>query len=236
MAVFFIAGKFNFVKKALQIFFFHYATIQMSSNNILTPKQTRIYQYIQKCRRESNTAPTYREIAEEFGFKSPKAAEDHVSALEKKGYVRRRCGRSRGIELLIHEIPNSNTVTIPILGNIQAGPPQYQVENLSGTLAIDEAIIGKVKGHRLFALRVNGDSMDGRSIHDGDWVVADVDAMPHEGDVVVALIDGQNTLKTLIKRKGGYLLKAENAKYSDLIPSKEMRIQGVVKVLYRRVS
>lgn len=208
----------------------------MSSNNTLTPKQAQIYEYLQKCRRESNTAPTFREIARQFGFKSPKAAEDHVSALEKKGYVRRRIGRSRGIELLSYEIQSSNTVAIPILGNIQAGPPQYQVENLSGTLAVDETILGKAKGHRLFALRVNGDSMDGRSIHDGDWVVADVDATPHEGAVVVALIDGQNTLKTLIKRKGGYLLKAENAKYSDLIPSKEMTIQGVVKVLYRRVS
>ncbi len=160
-----------------------------------------------------------------------------MNALEKKGYVRRHSGRSRGIELLSRESAITNTaVTVPVLGNIQAGPPQDQAENLSGTLVVDEAMLGTAKGHRLFALRVSGDSMDGRSIHDGDWVVADVDATPHEGNVVVALIDGQNTLKTLIKRQGRYLLKAENVKYSDLIPSKEMTIQGVVKVICRRVS
>ncbi len=160
-----------------------------------------------------------------------------MSALEKKGYVHRRSGRSRGIEILSQDTANSNTaVTVPILGNIQAGPPQDQTENLTGTLAVDEAMLGTAKGHRLFALRVNGDSMDGRSIHDGDWVVADVDATPYEGNVVVALIDGQNTLKTLIKRKGRYLLKAENVKYSDLIPSNEMMIQGVVRVICRRVN
>lgn len=209
----------------------------MSSIGNLTSKQAQILEFLQKCRRESESAPTYREIALKFGFKSPKASADHVSALEKKGYVRRRSGRSRGIELLSQVIVNSNiAVTVPILGNIQAGLPQDQAENPTGTITVDEAMLGTAKGHKLFALRVSGDSMDGRSIHDGDWVVADVDAIPREGNVVVALIDGQSTLKTLVKRKGRYLLKAENVKYSDLIPSREMMIQGVVKVIYRSVD
>ena len=96
-------------------------------------------------------------------------------------------------------------------------------------------MIGCPAGHRLFALQVTGDSMKGRGIHDGDWVVADTDASPHEGDVVVALIDGENTLKTLAMKKNRYFLKAENPNFPDLIPLGEMVIQGVVRVVLRRM-
>ncbi len=78
--------------------------------------------------------------------------------------------------------------------------------------------------------------MRGRGIHAGDWVVADADAAPREGDVVVALIDTENTLKTLALKKGGYFLKAENPDFPDLMPLGEMRIQGVVRVVLRRMS
>jgi repressor LexA len=215
-------------------------TIQMCSNNSLTPKQAKILEFLQNFRREGGTAPTYREIAKHFGFKSTKAAADHVHALERKGYVRRHGGRSRGIEVLSPDRTFTNAaIAVPILGSIPAGYPEEQTEYLHGTLAIDQAILGASRRHRLFALRVKGDSMEGRGIRKGDWVVADADTHPHEGDVVVAFIDGQNTLKTLAKEKGRYFLKAENPNYSDLVPiseMSEMAVEGVVKAIIRRVS
>ena len=208
----------------------------MFSANSLTPRQTEIIDFLQELRREGKNAPTYREIAAQFGFKSPKAAADHVRTLEKKGYVRRLKGRSRGIELLFFENASINSaISVPVLGNIPAGYPETQTEYQHGTLAVDPAILGDSTDHRLFALRVNGESMTGRDIHEGDWVVADADVSPKEGDVVVALIDGENTLKTLAGQKDGFFLKAESPFHNDLIPINEMGIQGVVRAVLRRI-
>jgi len=181
-------------------------------------------------------APTYREISGHFGFKSTKAASDHVHALEKKGYVRLHGKLSRSIEIVSSE-PDStdHVVSIPILGEVPAGKPEKKEENRSDTIAVDETIIGNCKGQRLFALKITGESMTGRSICDGDWVIVDADASPNEGEVVVALIDGDNTLKTLAKKKKRFYLKSENPDYPDWIPMEEMIVQGVVKALIRRI-
>lgn len=205
--------------------------------NKLTARQTEILKFLRECQRVAGSVPTYREIADHFGFKSPKAATDHVFALEKKGYIRRHGGRSRGIELILSErAPDDGTIHIPVLGHIPAGCPQTQTEHCHDSLVLDKAMLGRSAEHRLFSLQVNGDSMRGRGIHAGDWVVADADAAPREGDVVVALIDTENTLKTLALKKGGYFLKAENPDFPDLMPLGEMRIQGVVRVVLRRMS
>lgn len=202
-----------------------------------TSRQFEILEFLRECQRLGGNAPTFREIADHFGFKSPKSAADHVTALEKKGYVRRRAGCSRGIELVFSErAPDIGTIRVPVLGHIPAGCPETHTEHYHGSIAIDKAMIGCPAGHRLFALQVTGDSMKGRGIHDGDWVVADTDASPHEGDVVVALIDGENTLKTLAMKRSRYFLKAENPNFPDLIPLGEMVIQGVVRVVLRRMS
>ena len=208
----------------------------MYSARNLTQRQTQILDFLQNFKNQKGVAPTYREISGHFGFKSPKAASDHVRALEKKGYVRLHVKRSRSIEIVSSE-PNStgHVVSIPILGEITAGKPEKKEENRSDTIAVDETILGNCKGHRLFALKVTGESMMGRSINDGDWVVVDSDASPNEGEVVVALIDGDNTLKTLAKREKRFYLKAENPDHLDWIPMEEMIVQGVVKAVLRRI-
>lgn len=203
----------------------------------LTQRQADVLQFLQEFQNDKGTAPTYREIAEHFGFKSTKAASDHVRALERKRYLSLREGRSRGIELVSsRRIPLKGTVNIPVLGDIQAGYPDEQSERWHGTLAVDRAVIGDYGDHRLFALQVRGESMNGRGIYDADWIIADADASPHEGNVVVALIDGQNTLKTLAKRNDRFYLKAENPDYLDIIPIEHMTVQGIVKALFRRMS
>lgn len=203
----------------------------------LTRKQTEVLKFLRECNSVGGTAPTYREIAKHFGFKSPKAATDHVSALEKKGYVRRHGRRSRGIELIPSGgAKDHDTIAIPILGQIQAGTPNDEIENRRGSLEIDKSIMGIAANDRLFLLQVHGESMTGRGVFDGDWVVADADCPPREGNMVVALIDGQNTLKTLAVKKGALFLKPENPDFSELIPVEELSIQGVVKLILRRVN
>ena len=203
----------------------------------LTRRQSEILEFLRDTHHYEGTTPTYREIAAHFGFKSPKAAADHVYALEKKGYIRRNSGRSRGIELLPTTKKTLNEIiTVPILGSIPAGIPEELIENSNGVLSLDRVLLGTTAGHRLFALEVKGDSMEGRGIYKGDWVIADADVPPHAGNVVIALIDGQNTLKTLAKQKGRFFLKAENPEYSDLIPIQEIIIQGVVKAIFRRLN
>jgi len=211
-------------------------TIQMYSYRNLTQRQTQILDFLQNFKNQEGVAPTYREISGHFGFKSTKAASDHVRALERKGYVRLHGNRSRSIEIVSSE-PNStgHVVSIPILGEIPAGKPEKEEENRSNTIAVDATILGSCRGHRLFALKVTGESMTGRSVCDGDWVIVDAHASPNEGEVVVALIDGDTTLKTLAKKNKRFYLKSENSDYSDWVPMEEMTVQGVVKALIRRI-
>ena len=209
----------------------------MFSISKLTSRQEEVLEFLKEFKRSEGSSPTYREIADRFGFKSPKAAVDHVYALEKKGYVRRHSGRSRGIEVLVSSgMGTAEAIHVPVLGNITAGIPEIKFQEDQGRLAIDKSIVEGSMGHRLFALMVNGESMQGRDIHHGDWVVADADVDARLGDIVVALIDGENTLKTLSTERGRFFLKAESPNYSDLIPIEEIVIQGVVKAVLRRIT
>ena len=189
----------------------NYAIQMFSTHCELTQRQAAVLEYLEKFKSDRGTAPTYREIAAHFGFKSTKAAWDHVRVLKKKGYLSLDGGgRSRGIELLRSErTPINGAVCVPVLGDIQAGYPAEQSERWSGTFAVDRSIVGHHADHRFFALQVRGESMTGRGINDSDWVIADADAPPLEGEIVVALIDGRNTLKTLARGNGCLYLKAE---------------------------
>lgn len=207
----------------------------MFSRPELTQRQRQVLEFLHEFRRKEKIVPTYREIVSHFGFKSTKAATDHVCALEKKGYLRRHSGRSRGIEL-VFSTPDIKAIAVPIVGNIPAGQPEQKDEYQLGLLAVDPTLLNGVTHHHLFALQVKGDSMQERGINDGDWVVVDADAAPRERDVVVALIDGENTLKTLAKQKGQFFLRAENPNYKDWIPLEELVIQGVVKASLKRIS
>ena len=182
-------------------------------------------------------SPTYREIAVAFGFRSPRAAVDHVEALARKGYLRVHRHRARGIEVLVKSSDMAeNTITVPLLGRIAAGRPTEASEEATAPIRVDKTVLGKASRGRLFALRVEGDSMVGRGIYEGDIAVAEADAEPRIGDIVVALIDRENTLKTLAQGTDGSFLKAENQRYPDLLPVTELTIQGVVRALIRKVG
>ena len=208
----------------------------MYSENKLTSRQTEILAFLCQFQSKERMAPTYREIANQFGFKSTKAAADHVYALEKKGFIRRHGRLSRGIEIITPLAQTiSNTIAVPILGEIPAGIPEQKIEHQNGTISIDASLVEGSGHHRLFALQGKGDSMIDRGIHEGDWVIADADAVPRENDVVIALIDGENTLKTLAGKEKIFYLKAENPDYGDRIPANELIIQGTARAIMRRI-
>jgi repressor LexA len=176
-----------------------------------------------------------REIAAHFGFKSSRAAADHLDALKRKGFLQSEPGKARALRVTSPLAKlRSRIVDIPLFGSIPAGLPQTREQDAEGCISVDVESIGYKPTRNAFALRVTGDSMIGRHILDGDFVVLEHGPEPRNGQVVAALIDGASTLKTFVLKGGKPYLKAENPKYPDLIPAQELMIQGVFKALIRR--
>ncbi len=122
---------------------------------------------------------------------------------------------------------------IAVLGQVTAGRPATNDESESGCIAVDLSTIGVSPNARTFALRVRGDSMTGAHILNGDTIVLEMKT-PYDGAIVAALVDGECTLKRYFMRRGVPYLKAENPKYADVIPARELVIQGVVVAVFRK--
>jgi repressor LexA len=196
----------------------------------LTAPQRRVLRFLEQLVENGDPPPTYREICERFGYKSTKAAADHITALERKGLVKRRKGCSRGLRL----VPKN--IEIPLLGQIAAGLPREALTESTGSLSLNPASYGIRDASRAFALRVSGDSMIGRRIFDGDIVILEHEAIPQHGDIVAALINNESTLKTFLRKEGKVWLRAENPNYPDLMSGNDMQIQGVGRAVVRLLN
>ena len=200
----------------------------------MTPRQQEVLDFIRSTQQHHGHSPTLREIATHFGFKSPKASADHLSALERKGCISKHARRARTLHILSplerHLRP---VVHIPIYGSIPAGFAETRQEEAEGCVSVDLATLGLRSADKLFALRVRGDSMTGKHIVDGDVAILDHSRTPRNGDVVAALIDGESTLKTLATERGKPVLRAENPRYPKLIPAAQLSVQGVMVALIR---
>jgi repressor LexA len=177
---------------------------------------------------ENVPPPTIREVCKELGFKSTNAAAYLISKLMKAGKVNYEPKLSRSLKLAT---PLASG--IPILGSVVAGFPEDTSGASEESIELDPAAFGILNAENAFALRVRGDSMEGRHFFEGDVVLFDRSTIPRHQDVVAALIDKECTLKTLVIEKGKAWLKAENPAYPDLIPTHELQIQGVAKALIR---
>ena len=212
-------------------------TVYPYSMTILTRKQQAILECIQQWQRTRDTTPTYQEIADQFGFRSLNSVTGHVRLLRQKGWLASEPGKARGLRLisplgkLRHRI-----VDIPWYGSIPAGRPQAREQAAEGCVSVDVESLGYHPTRNAFALRVTGDSMIGRHILDGDFVVLEHGPEPRPGQIVAALIDGESTLKTFLVKGGKPYLRAENPKYPDLLPAQELMIQGVFKALIRKAK
>lgn len=201
----------------------------------LTERQKQILDFIQHRQHFDKLTPTLREIASHFRFSSPNAALAHVQALRAKGFVKNLPGRARSLQVVDSQASTRpGIVSVPIYGAIPAGRPVEAAQEQEGCVLIDVDTLGIKPTARTFGLKVQGDSMTGKSIVEGDIVIIEHGVQPRSGDVVAALIDGQVTLKTFILQKGKPYLRAENPRYPNLIPQEELQIQGVMVALVRR--
>jgi repressor LexA len=203
----------------------------------LTRRQQQIVDFLEQFQQATGVMPTVQEIAANFNFRSPNAVTSHLRLLRKKGAIASEPNKARSLRLVssLNKL-RSAVRDIPIYGSISAGFAQEREQEADGCVSVDVQSIGFKPTRNTFALRVSGESMIGRHILDGDVVVLEHGPEPRHGDVVAALIDGESTLKTFVRKNGKSYLKAENPKYPDLIPAQELMIQGVFKALIRKVK
>jgi repressor LexA len=201
----------------------------------LTLMQRKVLDFIQNETQAGRVAPTQREIAAKFSFRSKRAAACHLEAIKRKGFLKSERGKARSLCVITPLDGLRNTiVNIPLFGSIDAGFSNERQQEPDGCISVDVASIGVKATRNTFALRVTGDSMIGRHICDGDIAVFEHGPEPRSGQIVAALIDRKSTLKTFLVKNGKPFLKAENPKYPDFIPSEELVIQGVFRALIRK--
>jgi repressor LexA len=198
----------------------------------LSLRQEFLLRYLETFLTERGYAPTLAEMASALGASSLQAAKNHLVALERKGYLRRSPGRRRAIELLVGR---SLEVGIPILGRVSAGLPLLAVENLEGSLPLSPL---RTDQGTYFALHVKGDSMIGAGIFSGDYVIVRQQDTADPGDIVVALLGDETTVKILRRGEHHFVLEAANPAYApiELVDYPPPRILGRVMGLYRRLG
>lgn len=205
----------------------------------LTDRQQEIFNFIAAIIRSRGAPPTIREIMDEFDINSTNGVRTTLAALEKKGHIRRHPRLSRGIELVDSSPPEPlslDTLEIPILGRVAAGAPIMAEEHVEATVHVDRSLIPS--SGSVFALRVQGDSMIDAGILDGDIVVARQQETANRGEIVVALIDNEATVKRFDHDADGVRLLPENAAYAPIVVNGEngveFRIAGRVVGLMRQ--
>ena len=198
---------------------------------MLTDRQKNVLDFIQREQREKGITPSTREIQSHFRFASQTSGMQYIAALERKGFLDRHARKARA---LITPVQKVRITDIPIYGQIPAGMSALTEQTIEGHVSLDTRSANISKNREKFALRVQGDSMIGAHIIDGDIVILEDSKEVHNGDIVAALIDGETTLKRYVMEHGRPYLKAENPRYPNLIPARELKIQGVMVSLVRK--
>ncbi len=197
----------------------------------LTDRQARLLRIIETSVTTRGFVPTLQEMAQAMDITSLQGVKDHLTALERKGYLRRTPGRRRAIAVIQPIMPIVGS--IPILGRVAAGRPLLAVENREGALSLDNSLLGN-GSH--FALHVQGDSMIDAGIQEGDYVIVRQQDTANPSDIVVALLGEEVTVKRLRKKGNALFLEAANPVYEP-IPltgtSPLPRILGIVVGQYR---
>ena len=174
--------------------------------------------------------PTLREIASHFGLRGPKAPQKTLQILEKKGYIRRVPGGSRAIEMLIPPLVHkSQILSLPMVGRVRAGEPILAIENIEGYINLDQSL---VSSDDVFLLRVQGDSMIDAHIQDGDFALVKPQPNAENGEIVVALVDDEATIKRIFKKRDLIRLEPANPHMEPIVVRKgERRVTIVGKVV-----
>ena len=198
---------------------------------MLTERQRDVLEFIQSEQREKGITPSTREIQHHFGFASQTSVMQYLATLERKGFLDRHARKARA---LITPVQKVRITDVPIYGQIPAGMATLTEQTIEGHVSLDTRSVNASKNGKTFALRVRGDSMIDAHIMDGDIVILEDRKDVQNGDIVAALIDGETTLKRYVTEHGRPYLKAENPLYPNLVPARELRIQGVMVSLVRK--
>lgn len=201
----------------------------------LTKRQKEILDFIQEFSAAKGFSPTHKEIREQFGYSSYGTVHKHLKLLEEKGYLRRHWNQKRGVELagdLSSDEPTGEN-ELPFFGIIAAGRP---VEAVAGNdiVAVPDHLLGD-RSNDHFVLKVVGDSMIDEGIHDGDLVVVSRRDMARTGEMVVALVGDEATLKRFYPEGPQIRLQPANARMQPLlVPANDVKVQGIVVGLMRK--
>ena len=182
----------------------------------------------------AGSPPTVREVQQAFGFKAVQSARQHLEALVAEGRLAKEPGRSRGYRLPAAGGPAPRVQLVPKLGRVQAGALQEAIEDPEGWLAVE----GPESAGELFALTVRGESMTGAGILPGDVVIVRRQDTARDGEIVVAQIRDEATVKRLRLREGQLVLQPENPAFAPMVfaPDTEIRILGRVVEIRRRLA
>jgi len=200
----------------------------------LTDRQRQVLDFISDSIRKRGYPPTLREIGSHFGIRSTNGVNDHLRALEKKGFLHREDLKSRALRPIFTE---NNFVEVPVLGKVAAGQPMLAVQNYEDTVKVDRFFIGQ--NREVFALRVKGDSMIEAGIFDGDYVFIRKQLQATSGEIVVAMIGDEATVKRYYPEGDSIRFQPANAAMSPIIVRKKdfrsVNLLGVVIGVYRKM-
>ena len=201
----------------------------------LTNNQRKVLDFLKGYIKKKGFPPTLREIASHFGLRGPRAPQKTLTILERKGYLRKVPGGSRAIEIQGVLPALGRTLSLPIIGRVKAGEPLLAVENIEGHLNLDRNL---VSSEDVFLLRVQGDSMIEAHIQDGDFALIKPQRDAENGEIVVALIEDEATIKRIFKKRDLIRLEPANPRVEPIVVrkgEKKVTIVGKVVGIFRKI-
>lgn len=204
----------------------------------LTKKQREIYDFLKSFIDNNGYSPSIREIQDQFGLSSPATVHKHLSLLEQKSYIRKDANKNRSIDIVEHsdfQTPQSifvpdTTIQVPLKGMIQAGAP---IEVFEDNEQVDVPQYMIRKPAKTYALKVRGDSMIDACISNGDTILIEERSWANNGEIVVASVEGELTLKSYFKEKDHIRLQPENTTMDPILVYGEVMVLGILVGLLR---
>lgn len=212
----------------------------MIDRSELTVRQREVLDFIRSFAQQNSYPPSVRDICEAVGLSSTSSVHAHLNSLEEKGYIRRDGSSARAITIIDDEeladgAPTEvlrNMVSLPLLGQVAAGLPIEAQSDINEVLPLPKQVVGDSAS---FMLTIRGDSMVEAGIFDGDYVVVREQPTASNGEIVVALIDSEATVKTFYREPGRIRLQPENASMAPIYVEEDVTILGKVIALLRRL-
>ena len=201
------------------------------NSTTLNDKEQKVLEYIKEQIKDTGYPPSVREICAALGFKSTSSAHQYIWRLAEKGYIYKGDLKTRAIKV----VGTESTISVPIVGKVAAGEPILATENIEDYMTIGESFFSKDALHNdNFILKVQGESMIEAGINNGDYIIVSKQSTARNGEIVVAMIEGEATVKTFYKEKDHIRLQPENSTMDPIIV-RDCQILGKVVGLFRKI-